>query len=169
MTPISRLIAAAAVGCFIGAVALTPSEVRSRLSPGVATPGAAPPEVVAPVAFVIPNGDPFVARAADDDDRAAAATTREPALPTALARIGPLPPNAGAFPFAWNGRSDEIVVRAVVVGSHPSALVDDGGATHLLTVGDPIAGSSVVAIDAGGVVLGDRRRLHFSTAGTSRP
>ena len=168
MTPISRLIAAAAVGCFIGAVALTPSEVRSRLNPGIAAPDAIPAETVAPVAVVSPNGDPFVARADDDDDHTAPAV-REPALPAALARIGPLPPNAGAFPFVWNGRPDEVVVRAVVVGPHPSALVDDGGTTHLLTVGDPVAGSSVVAIDAGGVVLGDRRRLHFPSAGISHP
>jgi hypothetical protein len=77
-------------------------------------------------------------------------------LPPIPAALRALPPNAGApngaFPFAAGPRTTA-TVSAVITGPHPFALVDDGGATRMLTIGDRIAGEQVVAIDATGVRL----------------
>jgi hypothetical protein len=80
------------------------------------------------------------------------------------AALGPLPPNTGALngplpsnPGAPNGTlplaAQTARVTAVVTGAHPFALVEDAGATRLVTVGDRIAGDAIAAITAGGVRL----------------
>jgi hypothetical protein len=146
----NRLIAALAVACFAAAFALTPSEVRSRLSSGpaalLATAGTIP---AAPVVADVPAGDPFAARAPDDDLPSAPALRPADALPARLDGRGPMPlrPVASAR------------VGAVAVGAHPEALVDDGGHTRLVTVGDRLDGAAVTAIDDGGITLADGRRL----------
>lgn len=154
-----RIITAAAVACFIAAIALTPSEVRSRLAPSPAVDAAPVMRADEPMPIVVAQRDPFIARVAEPDPAAAPASA-PPAPAFSLDRIGPLPPNAGAGrlvpPAALAGA---VRVRAVIVGPRPSALVDDGATTRLVTVGDAIAGTHVRAIDAAGITLDDARRL----------
>jgi hypothetical protein len=156
MEQASRLIATAAVACFIGAFALTPSEVRSRITPPrpVASAGAAPPPSAAPAA--IPEGDPFAPRAAD-----ATVVVTPPVAPPplALTRVGPVVP----FVPPSNAR-----VSAIAVGAHPGALIVEGDTTQLVTVGDRFDGTTVAAIDDGGVTLGDGRRLTLPAVGAPR-
>jgi hypothetical protein len=137
-------LAALATVCFSGAVALTPAEVRSRLdrTRADAPPPAAPSP---PLAVVVPDGDPFVPRAPDDSATPAAA-------PVALAL--PLAPRAPDGP----------IVRAIVTGDRPSALVDDGTATRLVGPGDRVAGATVTGIDANGIALDDGRRIALPAA-----
>ncbi len=162
MPPVRRLLAALATTCFIGAVALTPSEVRSRFQPLAATPAPMAPRPAPLPAAVVPDGDPFVARAADDavDHPVAVAP------PPSLAAIGPLPPNAGAAAgaFAWRLPAGP-VVRAIATGPHPAALLDVDGSTHLVTAGDRIGGTAVRSVDPDGVTLDDGRRLALPAAG----
>jgi len=151
----NRLIAALAVACFAAAFALTPSEVRSRLSIGpaavLATAGATPaPAVVADV----PAGDPFAARAPDDD---------LPNVPAARPAVVP-PARLGgrlALPLA---PATTARVSAVGVGARREALVDEGGHTRLVTIGDRLDGAPVTAIDDGGITLADGRRLVLAPA-----
>jgi hypothetical protein len=75
--------------------------------------------------------------------------------------IRPLPPNAGAPapPFAASAR-----VTAIVSGTHPVALVTDGGAARVVTIGDALDGTRVVAIGARGVQLAGGTVLTLSPA-----
>jgi hypothetical protein len=163
MLPLRRAVVAAAIGCFIAAVALTPSEVRSRLRAAPANAPLAPPAASAPLAIVLPDGDPFAARAGDDDALASHELRPASSFPFAFARVGPLPPNAGAGAFPLAGGTP--VVRAIALGANPSALIDDGGSTHLVSAGDRLGMTSVATIDAGGVTLADGRHLALATSG----
>jgi len=150
MLPARRVLAALAMLCFSGAVALTPAEVRSHLEPEPHADALPPAAALPPLAFVVPDGDPFVPRAADDS------ATPAPAPPAA--RALPLAPLRAAAP----------IVRAVVTGDHPSALIDDGTATRLVAPGDRVAGASVTAIDATGISLDDGRRIALPAAEENR-
>jgi hypothetical protein len=163
MLPLRRAVAAAAIACFIGAVALTPSEVRSRLRAATASATLPPPARFAPLAIVVPDGDPFAARATDDDASASPDPHAAASFPFAFARVGPLPPNAGAGVFPLAGAAP--IVRAIALGANPGALVDDGGGTHLVAAGDRLGTTTVAGIDAGGVTLADGRRLPLATGG----
>jgi hypothetical protein len=55
-----------------------------------------------------------------------------------------------------------IVVRAVALGARPVALVDKGGHTVLLAVGDAVANSTVSAITADRIILADGNSLSVS-------
>jgi hypothetical protein len=105
---------------------------------------------------------------ADDDERPTPAGGAP--RPLARARIGPLPPNAGALamPPGWIGAGVP-VVRAIVTGRHPCALVDDGSITRLVRAGDRLGATSVIAIDARGVTLGDGRRLALAANDAAQP
>ena len=58
----------------------------------------------------------------------------------------------------------QAIVRAVVLGERPRALVEIGGTTSMFEAGDRLAGSSIVVIDASGVLLANGVSL-----GLSRP
>jgi hypothetical protein len=148
-----RLLAALAVACFVGAVALTPSEVRSGISPPETPTAPVTLDVPHPMAFMRPNGDPFAPRVAAD-------TT------IALQRIGPLPVNSGAgfVPFDVHAASPSTLM-AVVLGPHPAAVISALGDTRVVALGDPVGGATVVSIDAAGVTLSDARRLSLQPAG----
>ncbi|MEA2784509.1 MAG: hypothetical protein QOF71_613 [Candidatus Eremiobacteraeota bacterium] len=100
---------------------------------------------------VIPRRDPFAGGEAP-----AVRSSAVPPIPQIPAALRPLPPNAGAsgtgFPFSPVAGSTA-AVTAVITGTHPFALIDDGGTTRMLTVGDRVAGEAIVAIDADGVRL----------------
>ncbi len=63
-----------------------------------------------------------------------------------------LPANAGAGGAEPPGA---IVVRAIVIGAHASALVDIGGNVDVLGVGDRVAGARIVSVGAAGIRLDD--------------
>lgn len=54
------------------------------------------------------------------------------------------------------------VVRALVTGSVPYALLDAGGLLRIVRSGDGVAGSTVRSIDAGGVHLQDGRVISLA-------
>ena len=155
-----HVVVALAVASFAGAFALTPSEVRSRFAPPSNASRAAAVRHDAPLALVVPSGDPFEPRAVDDDG--APVPARGPAALPFLApgRLGALPPNAGAGLTPLDFASiPSARVTAIVVGQRSSALVIDGAATHLVAAGDRVAGATVTAIDANGLTLDDGRHL----------
>lgn len=64
-----------------------------------------------------------------------------------------LPPNAAA---------GAPVLRAIVAGPQPKALIDVGGRPSVVGIGSPLAGSTVAAIGKTVVVLDDGRTLHLT-------
>jgi hypothetical protein len=159
------LLAAASFASFGGAFVTTPLVARvdaaavAEPAPAVAT---LPPRTT--FADVIPRRDPFAGGdipaahvgALSPALQTTTNTSANPALPPIPAALRALPPNAGAgdgaFPFATAARTTA-VVTAVVTGTHPFALVDEGGATRMLTVGDRIGADAIAAIGADGVRL----------------
>ncbi len=158
-------LALAAFGAFGCAFSAPPDDVAraaAATAPASTVSRAATQRRLA-AALVLPRRDPFsaaVARPAQPDRRAAFAP--------APAGLPVLPPNAGAppYPFAaplhalaasppTASAPRSVVVKAVVTGPRPVALVVDSGTTRLITVGDRIAGAAIAAIDAGGVRLAD--------------
>ncbi len=71
-----------------------------------------------------------------------------------------LPPNAGASETGQ--AAGAAVVRGVLLGTPPGALVETGGRIVLVHVGSPLLGSSVSSIGASGVALQDGEALHFT-------
>ena len=69
-----------------------------------------------------------------------------------------LPPNAGASQM---GSVAGIVVRGVLLGAHPAALIEVGGRIESVRLGSALLGSSVSSIGAGGVALQDGTMLRF--------
>jgi hypothetical protein len=68
-----------------------------------------------------------------------------------------LPPNAGAAQTS----AGALLVRGVVLGPHPSALVQIGGRSFVVKAGSPLLGSSVRSIVKTGLVLQDGEELRF--------
>jgi hypothetical protein len=144
-------LAFAALLAFAGAFSTTPSTATGAAAPVTLSIGRRAEAKSAGVAMVVPRRDPFAGGV-----RAVVAPVVRPVtvpvFPAVPSALGPLPPNAGArgslFSFA---PSDH--VSAVVTGSHPVALIDDGSTTRVVEVGDRYDGASIVAIDASGVHL----------------
>jgi hypothetical protein len=55
-------------------------------------------------------------------------------------------------------------VTATVTGARPFAMIVDAGGSHIVTVGDALAGTTIAAIDAAGVRLRDGAVLTLTTA-----
>jgi hypothetical protein len=68
-----------------------------------------------------------------------------------------LPPNAGAAQTSARAP----LVRGVVLGPHPSALVEIGGRSFVVKTGSPLLGSSVRSIVKTGLFLQDGEELRF--------
>ncbi len=171
------IILSSSAVCLIGALAASPMTARSA---GAATPplamqprsGLVAPMPVIPPRAVRPQRDPFIGTR--DEDVAAAMPARKfaavPALPPIadLPRVpASLPPNAGAgegtaVAYAPGTAPITAAVRAVIVGPHPYAIVDEGSTTRVVGVGGDIGGKRVLAITLSGVVLGDGERLSLS-------
>lgn len=80
-----------------------------------------------------------------------------------------LPPNAGASQggvpaSAQMGPTIGPVVRAIVLGDPPRALVEAGGTVRVLGVGDRLGDLTVVGITAGRVTLSDGSALILDSA-----
>jgi hypothetical protein len=56
------------------------------------------------------------------------------------------------------------VVRAIVSGSSPRALIEEQGRVRIVAAGDILAGSTVVRIAAGGIVLSNGASLKLAEA-----
>jgi hypothetical protein len=82
-----------------------------------------------------------------------------------LATLPVLPPNRGIV-GAPPSAGPAVVVRAVVLGARPMALVEFGQQTIVVKPGDALAASRVAAIDVAGIVLSDGRRM---TLGSGAP
>jgi hypothetical protein len=67
-------------------------------------------------------------------------------------------------PNAANGAAPGPTVAAVVLGSAPKALINEGGNVATIGVGSIVAGRKVVSIDSGGVRLEDGTLLPFGIA-----
>ena len=154
------VLGAAAFAAFGAAFVTTPFVARGEA--GIVadrTPTPVPRAVRPALADIVPRRDPFAggdAPAARPYVAPAQSPVAVAAMPRVPAELRPLPPNAGAgeetFPFAAGARTGA-VVTAVTTGPHPFALVDVGGATQLLTIGDRIDADPIVAIDAAGIRL----------------
>ncbi len=103
--------------------------------------------------------DPFVA-----DDAAVSAQ----ATPDRVTRYGAadeigivLPPNAGArsAPPETTVALGLPVVRGIVLGDVPQALIDAGNGVKVYSVGDRIGNNAIASIDSSGVVLSNGVRL----------
>jgi hypothetical protein len=70
-----------------------------------------------------------------------------------------LPPNAGASGASQT--TGVAVVRGVLLGTPPSALVETGGRVVFVHVGSPLLGTLVSSIGASGVALQDGETLRF--------
>jgi hypothetical protein len=151
-------VAGAAVCTFAGAVALLPTQAGSRLGPPAPALLHAKPSTPAPAGPVAPLRDPFLPRVDESADGAATPAPSRGRLPE-LARLAPLPPNAGAGPFPFAAATPATQLRAVVTGPQPRALIEENGRTRLAGVGDRLAGARISAIDSDSVTLDDGRRL----------
>ena len=103
------------------------------------------------------------------------ALRRDPFMPVGTAAVGTLqasgddgtpadivlPPNAGANGIPSDARGGVAVplVRAVVLGPHPRALIDLAGSVSVYGVGDRLGSSAISRIDAAGVELASGVRL----------
>src|SRR5581483_1370858 len=89
---------------------------------------------------------------------------RDPfAAPATPPSLGGLPgdPSAGMV-LPPNAAAGAPVLRAIVAGPQPKALIDVGGRPTVVGIGSPLAGSAVAAIGKTVVVLDDGRTLHLS-------
>jgi hypothetical protein len=107
---------------------------------------------------VPPQRDPFVPDAALASEASRQTTldaTTQQAQPMLLATM-PLQssPQQSPRPQTTQPRPDGI--RGVIVGEHPYALVDVGGKTRLLAVGDTFQGRKITRIALSGVAFDDR-------------
>ncbi|HEX3463173.1 MAG TPA: hypothetical protein VHS78_03855 [Candidatus Elarobacter sp.] len=186
------VIAVAAFASFAGAYLTTPLAARGAAGalPTVTPLGTPLPSPTA-FAFVLPRRDPFAgepsaagasshAQSAGTQSLAATQAQRSiqrttaataPDSPTAQIPAGlvPLPPNLGASnlspPFAAPVARLQPTARviAVVTGSHPFALIDEGGTTRLVTLGDRVGDDVVRAISAAGIRLANGATLRLAS------
>ncbi|BDE06385.1 hypothetical protein WPS_16610 [Vulcanimicrobium alpinum] len=163
------LLAALALASLAGAFATTPIVARSAAA--LQVPAAMPSAAVlaADDPLVTPHRDPFaggiaLTSPAPSPAAVSAAPPALPAIPAIPGFVRALPPNAGADgaprPFAAPR------LTAVVAGRHPFALIDDGGTSRLLTVGDAFGASTIVAIRDDGIALADGSRFGLDPAPT---
>jgi hypothetical protein len=175
------VLALAAFGAFSGAYVTTPIAARSAAgAPSTFVPLDTPAPSPTPFALVLPQRDPFAGgpslRAASSGTTTATGLLVPPSAPHTVdaltaalpPSLAPLPPNAGAAgappPFTASASAPSPVrITAIVTGAHPFALVDDGGTTRLVTLGDRIGDDTVAAISAAGVRLTSGRTLPLTT------
>jgi hypothetical protein len=154
-----RLVAgAASLACFAAALLLMPAGARSQLDVRSRDPIAdTTPRLEAPPPPVAPERDAFAPRASVDEDPHPSA----PALPPGPVRFSrpaivmppPLSPSR---------------VTAIATGTRPTAIVESGGTSRVVTIGDAIDGSTIETIDEGTVVLVNGRHLSLEPAAATR-
>jgi hypothetical protein len=157
------IVATSAFGAFAGAFAGV--SLGARGAPGTAmTPQLPlPSHRPAALALVLPRRDPFAG-----GDASASPPPVAPVAPLPAA-LGPLPPNAGAGSAPFPLLAEAAQVRAVITGAQPFALVEEGGATRLVTLGDGVAGDTIAAIGTDGVRLAHGRTIAVAHAASASP
>lgn len=139
----------AAVACYAGAAASAAVPRGPAFARTIDAPQRRVAARSAPVPAVTLVRDPFAA--APDDD---------PGTPRPI-------PSPVALPQRVSPASAPPRLLAVVTGPEPTAIVDEGGRSMVVTLHTRISGSEVVAIDDAGVCLSDGRTLSIATTGTA--
>jgi hypothetical protein len=86
---------------------------------------------------------------------------RDPFVPPGTPNLPPLGAD-GTLVLPPNDVIDAApVVRAIVRGASPRALIDTGGRVQMVGIGDTVSGAKITAIDARGIVLDDGETLPF--------
>lgn len=152
-------LAACSIACFASAILLWPASVRSQLDvrPNERSLDAVP-RTQPSLRAVAPESDAFAPRAVVEDDPPPLRPVT-PALP-ALRAIQP--------PSAFERRVALTRVTAIATGADPTAVVEGGSGPHIVNVGDPLEGSTIVAIDDDAIRLADGRRLPLEPPDESR-
>ena len=101
--------------------------------------------------------DPFVS----ETPSASEAPARDAFAP--IPGIPVLPPNRAVSASAVAAGGKGPVLRAVLTGMHPCALIEADGATIVVRIGDSLAGRRVEAIDESGVLLSGNMRLRMGS------
>lgn len=130
----SRLLHAAIASC---AVALLLSPLAASSARNVPFDGAA--DVTIAPATPLPPETPFPKIYVERDPFAA-------------------PPEMAASSQTERTRA---IVRAIASGAKASALIEEGGRTRLVSIGDRVDESQVTVIDAGGIVLANGARVRL--------
>ncbi|HEV8022437.1 MAG TPA: hypothetical protein VGP41_14275 [Candidatus Lustribacter sp.] len=152
-------LASGSIACFASAILLWPSGVRSQLDvQPLERPVATTPRPEQPLVAIAPQGDAFAPRAVVDDDP-------PPVRPAAP----PLPQLHTVRPNLLHERTVALTrVTAIATGANPTAVVETGGATRIVNVGDSLDGSTVAAIDDDAIRLADGRRLSLEPPDATR-
>ena len=134
------LFVAAAIVCFSAAFLTTPSAVRSQFGQRSNGPivAPAPKRSVVPSVVVPALRDPFVPQLVAGE----------------LSQI-----DARRHPIRSTTR-----VTAIATGTQPIALVESGGETRAVTIGDPLDASRISGIAGNTVVLANGVRLSLDAA-----
>jgi hypothetical protein len=158
----------AALVAFAAAFAVAPVVARGAAAVPATPVPISPSPVPASLAVVLPRRDPFAGalppfRRSASPSSDASSVTPPRAVPLAPApqfpaAAMPLTAPSGMLtapsrPLDQPARAFDPRVTAVVTGAHSSALLDEGGSTRLVTVGDRIGDDRIVAIDLDGVLL----------------
>ncbi|HTZ55230.1 MAG TPA: hypothetical protein VMB20_09185 [Candidatus Acidoferrum sp.] len=168
-----RALARLATMLIAGALCVLPLTAQNSPSAGAAgvhditsVPNLVPPERLTFPAYEI-NRDPFVPQGAM---RVKLEGSTVPMSVGPSDDIGVvLPPNAGASqggapPSIPGGLVVGPVVRAIVLGDPPRALVEAGGTVRVLGVGDRLGALTVAGIVPGRVILSDGSALMLGDA-----
>ena len=172
------LFATSAFAAFTGAFVTAPFVARGAADEQVAPSARATPAATAGApALVLPRRDPFAGDppAAHPRKSPTAPTGAIPSIPEIPAAIRPLPANAGAsgsaLPFTPSSStfitSTARHITAVVTGAHPFALLEEGETTRVVTVGDRIDGTAIIAITSTGMRLSDGTTLLIEAASST--
>jgi hypothetical protein len=151
------LFGAAALLCYAAAIVLTPTGVRSQLDSRVGPAQITDIPIDQAPRAIAPERDAFAPQASVDDDQQPVFPSPPPQLSRLLLpHVAPAP-----APITVTSR-----VTAVVTGTNPTAIVDSGGESRLVSLGDALDGSTIVAITNDAVVLGNGKRLTLQPAAT---
>ena len=152
------VLALLGIALCVAAAATLARDARGAI--GVPTRGNSLATTARATPYELPRRDPFAGDPA----------LRAPATPSAAPLGLPAPNVVGAMPPAMRAGSsppaaEPARVAATVTGTHPLAVIDEPGSTaRIVTVGDAVGSSFVLAIDAGGVRLADGTNLRLVRA-----
>lgn len=151
------LFGAAALLCYAAAIVLMPAGARSQLDSRSRATDVAETRIEAAPRPIPPERDAFAPQASVDDDQ-------QPVLPSPPPQLPRMPLPRVAPKIARAALTSHIT--AIVIGTHPTAIVESGEGSRLVSLGDALDGSTIVAIDGDAVVLANGNRLTLEPAAT---
>lgn len=153
------ILGAASLACFAAALLLMPEGARSQLDGRPHDPiGGATPRLEPPPAVVAPDRDAFAPRADFDEEVRPAVPSPPPLAPIRFTRPSiVMPPPLSP-----------VRVTAIATGITPTAIIEVGGTSRVVTIGDAIDGSAIASIGEGTIVLANGRRLELEPAAAPR-